>query len=82
MNIDPAMPTLTLGLSEWQVLSGYAYRNWLPIEVAAAETCRTHGSVYGLDPGGEWMEFDCNGIEDGIRKADVLLREWIERVPQ
>jgi len=79
MNIDPNMPTLTLGLSEWiETAFGAHRRFWLcgDQEVIASQVTRCCVEV--KLPGGFSQFRSCCDVEDGKGCADQLLREWIE----
>ena len=82
MNIDPTMPTLTLGLSEWRYAphGPLRYRVWTVggeiVGVAAHAFPEQVRALTPFSPMPEWV--GCNGIEDGMRIADEMLRKWIE----
>jgi hypothetical protein len=91
MNIDPTMPTLTLGLSEWRKCEfrgeSIRLRHWMAGGEDLGEAAVVFSmSVSVFSPSHKSLRspsFEhCDGVEDGMSKADAMLRKWIEGVPQ
>lgn len=80
MNIDPTMPTLTLGLSEWRHEGVSFARYWIRGDriKCAARVWANELEVISIGNNGRGGA--CDSIEDGMSKADAMLREWIEGV--
>ena len=80
MNIDPNMPTLTLGLSEWFGDSQKRFRYWIKGGVSAPAVLVRSRIIEVTLPHGHSIGRLCDGLDDGMSKADAMLREWIDGV--
>lgn len=79
---DPTMPAVTLRLSEWRASTYGACmrRSWVVADKVrcVAASVRPHDLYVDLPFGQATVCRNCNGIEDGMRIADEMLRKWIE----
>lgn len=86
MNIDPNMPTLTLGLSEWRPPpqgGDRRVRHWIEGDrIIGTAASVGAADMYCRLPFVHEAWKSCDGVEDGMSKADAMLREWIEGVLQ
>ena len=80
MNIDPTMPTLTLGLSEWFGDDKKRFRYWIKGGISAPAALVKVQFIEVTLPHGHVILRLCDGFEDGMIKANAILREWIEGV--
>lgn len=77
---DPTMPSITLRLSEWQYGRHCSrMRAWMAggiAQTAAAMAWPEKVRVYS--PTAREAIVPCDGVGEGMRIADEILRKWIE----
>lgn len=77
---DPAMPSITLRLSEWQYGRNCSrMRLWMTGGVAQTDAAMVWPEkVRVYSPTAREAIVPCDGVEDGMCIADAVLRRWIE----